>query len=68
MKEMLDQLTRSIRMLRNSLRGEVIFLSLQHFILPYLTYCPTSKPEVQGIAKRAVSRVGQNKVLQRNKN
>ena len=27
-------------MLRHSLGGAVIFISMQHFILPYLTYCP----------------------------
>ena len=55
-------------MLRPSLGGAVICISLQHFILPYLTYCPACKPEVQGIAIRAVSQVVQNKVLVRNKN
>ena len=55
-------------MLRHSLGGAVIFNSLQHFILSYLTYCPACKSKVQGIAIRAVSQVGQNKrVLQRNK-
>ena len=52
-------------MLRPSLGEAVIFISLQHFILPYLTYCPACKPEVPGIAIRAVSQVGQNKVLLR---
>ena len=42
-------------MLRHSLGGAVIFIPLRHFILPYLTYCPAGKPEVQGIAIRAVS-------------
>ena len=56
-------------MLRHSLGRAVIFISLQHFILPYLTYCPACKqPEVRGIAIRAVSQVGQNKVLLRNTN
>ena len=49
--------------------GAVIFISLQHFILPFLTYCPACKPEVEGIAAtRAVSQVGQNKVLLGNEN
>ena len=55
-------------MLRHSLGGAVICISLQHLILPYLTYCPACKPEVRGISIRAVSQVGQNKVLLRNKN
>ena len=55
-------------MLCHSLGGSVIFISLQHFILPYLTYYPACKPKEQGIAIRAVSQVGQNKVLLRNKN
>ena len=42
-------------MLRHSLGGAVIFISLQHFILPYLIYCPAFKPEVRGIAIRAVN-------------
>ena len=50
-------------MLRHALGGAVIFISLQHFILLYLTYCPALKPEIQGIAIRTVSQVGQNKVL-----
>ena len=52
-------------MLCHSLEREVIFISSQHFILPYFTYCPACKPEVRGIAIRAVSQVGQNKVLLR---
>ena len=51
-------------MLRPSLGGEaVIFISLQYFILPYLTYCPACNPSC-----RALSQVWQNKVLQRNEN
>ena len=45
-------------MLRQSLGGAVIFISLQHF------FCPACKPEVQGIAIRAVGQVGlHNKFL-----
>ena len=50
-------------MLRPSLGGAVIFISLQYFILPHFTYFPACKPEVQGIAIWAVSQAGQNKVL-----
>ena len=55
-------------MLSHSLGGAVIFISLQQFIFPYLTYCHACKPEVRGIAIWAVSLVRQNKVLLRNKN
>ena len=41
-------------MLRHSLGGAVILISLQHFILPYLTYCLACKLEVREIAIRAV--------------
>ena len=44
----------------------VIFICLQHFILPYLNYFPACKPKAEGqeIAIRAVIEVGQNKMLQ----
>ena len=61
-----DPVTCNNGMLRHSLGGAVIFISLQHFILPCLTYCPACKPEVRGIAIRAVSQAGQKKVLLRN--
>ena len=32
-------------MLRHSLGGAVIFISSQHFIWPYLTYCSACKPK-----------------------
>ena len=35
-------------MLRHSLGGAVILCSLQHFILPCLTYCSACKPDVGG--------------------
>ena len=54
-------------MVHHSLGGAVIFISLQPFILPYLTYCPACKPKARGFAIRAVRQVGENKVLLRNK-
>ena len=42
-------------LLRHSLGGAVIFISLEHFILSYLTYWPVCNPEVRGITVRAVS-------------
>ena len=47
-------------MLCHSLGWSVIFISLQHFILPNLTYCPACKPKVRWIVIRASSQVGQN--------
>ena len=55
-------------MLWHALGWEVNFLSLQHFILTNLSYCPACKPELARVAIKAVSQRREKKMMQRIKN